>query len=628
MAERNKIPLSKDGTNIIPESNSLKMYNSIVRIEYKLKEGEEIGTGFFMKIPDEKANTYFNFLVTNCHVIPESMVEKKKEIDIFYGKSKNERKRKIDLDKNKRYIKCDEERDYTVIQILNKDNILDEKYLYPEPNYKKGCEFYLNKPCYLAGYPVINKDKEGLIVEPNINKKPERCISSGKITKVHEIYKYDFEHYLETKTGSSGSPICLQGLQDNKFFVIGIHKQGGSGGNKFNYGTFIGVVIDEINKKDAIQTIISNKEKDDLVIINGEKDQENSEEYDEKILEEEEIKKESIEPKKRRLILKYIFEQKEFGKHNLITFLIFIISFTNLKLILISKRNFILTIENKYVYIFKLIGIGLVLITNHCILFLFLILQFLFFICFLKDLHQKQDLNIKILFIMRNFIKDALLIKIRKYNFYESMIFYNFAEGFSNYLAYLIILVLRMIFNQINFEISIIIIVSLLNLLNYIIFFKYNDLLKKVYKKNLNKKKNNEIENDSKENNGYCKKVFNIIGKIIFNFFVLSIVTFPSLEPSELYIGENYWKLFVFIWFDFVGRAIRKDDVNFIPTLSLKSVVINYFIPFFFYYLLKKHLIVLIIFSLCYGNICLIINYIKNEDNLIYYIIMQLLAPF
>ena len=78
MAERNKIPLSKDGTNIIPESNSLKMYNSIVRIEYKLKEGEEIGTGFFMKIPDEKANTYFNFLVTNCHVIPESMVEKKK----------------------------------------------------------------------------------------------------------------------------------------------------------------------------------------------------------------------------------------------------------------------------------------------------------------------------------------------------------------------------------------------------------------------------------------------------------------------------------------------------------------------------------------------------------------------
>ena len=628
MAERNKIPLSKDGTNIIPESNSLKMYNSIVRIEYKLQEGEEMGTGFFMKIPDEKANTYFNFLVTNCHVIPESMVEKKKKIDIFYGKSKNERKRKIDLDKNKRYIKCDEERDYTVIQILNKDNILDEKYLYPEPNYKKGCEFYLNKPCYLAGYPVINKDKEGLIVEANINKKPERCISSGKITKVHKIYKYDFEHYLETKTGSSGSPICLQGLHDNKFFVIGIHKQYSSK-NKINYGTFIGVVIDEINKKNAMQTIISNKKKDDEDFIKEEKDQENSEEYEEKLLEVEEIKKENIEPKKRRFILKYIFGQIEFGKQNLITFLIFIISFTNLKLILISRRNFILTIENTSVYFFKLLlGLVLAFCSNHYILILLIIFQVIFFIGFLEDLHQKQDLYIQILFFFRNFIKDALLIKIRKYNFYESMIFYNFAEGFSNYLAYLIILVLKMIFDQINFEISIIIAVSLLNILNYIIFFIYNNLLKKVYRNNLRKRKNNEIKNDSKENNDRFKKVSNFIGKIIFNFFVLSIVTFPSLEPSELYIGKNYWKLFFFIWLDFAGRAIRKDDVDFIPTLSLKNVVINYFIPFFLYYLWQKNLIVLIIFSLNYGNICLIINYIKNEDNLIYYIIMQLLAPF
>ena len=83
MAEEKKITLLKDGTNIIPESNSLMMYYSIVRIEYKLKNGEEVGTGFFMKIPYENTNEYFNFLVTNCHVIPESIVEEKKRLIYF-----------------------------------------------------------------------------------------------------------------------------------------------------------------------------------------------------------------------------------------------------------------------------------------------------------------------------------------------------------------------------------------------------------------------------------------------------------------------------------------------------------------------------------------------------------------
>ena len=239
MAEEKKITLLKDGTNIIPESNSLMMYNSIVRIEYKLKIGEEVvGTGFFMKIPHENTNEYFNFLVTNCHVIPESIVEEKKEIDIFFGNSKMERNRKIDLDRNKRYIKCNKDCDYTVIQILNRDNISNGKYLYPEPNYKKGCEFYLNKPCYLAGYPIISKNKEGFL-----NKKLERCISPGKITRINKVYNYDFEHYLETKNGSSGSPICS--IDDGK--VIGIHK-GGIKQFQINFGTFIGFIINDFEK--------------------------------------------------------------------------------------------------------------------------------------------------------------------------------------------------------------------------------------------------------------------------------------------------------------------------------------------------------------------------------------------
>ena len=431
MAESIRIPLIKDGTNIIPESNSLMMYNSIVRIEYKHNKGEEVGTGFFMKIPYENENEYFNFLVTNCHVIPESFVEEKKEIDIFFGNSKKERNRKIDLDRNKRYIKCNKVCDYTVIQILNKDEIFEEKYLYPEPNYKKGCEFYLNQPCYLAGYPVITKYKEGYQ-----KKKPERCISPGKITQINKVYKYDFEHYLETKNGSSGSPICLQCLQDNKFFIVGIHKQYNIRKN-INCGTFIGVIIDEINKEDEIQKIISIKEKDDADFANKEIERENSEQYDEMNLEEELIEKENDGHEKRRFTLKYIFEQKEYRKHYLITFLIFLILFTNLKLILITETNFMLTVKDKFIYIYKNIGIGLALITNHYVLLFLIIVQILFFIVFLSDFYEYHYSYIQILFITRNFIKDALLIKIRKNNFYESMVFYNFAESFSNYLSYL-----------------------------------------------------------------------------------------------------------------------------------------------------------------------------------------------
>ena len=619
MAEEKKITLLEDGTNIIPESNSLMMYYSIVRIEYKLKNGEEVGTGFFMKIPHENTNEYFNFLVTNCHVIPESIVEEKKEIDIFFGNSKMERNRKIDLDRNKRYIKCNKDCDYTVIQILNRDNISNGKYLYPEPNYKKGCEFYLNKPCYLAGYPIISKNKEGFL-----NKKLERCISPGKITRINKVYNYDFEHYLETKNGSSGSPICLQCLQDNKFFIIGIHKQYNNRKN-INCGTFIGVIIDEINKKDAIKKIISIKQKDDADFANDEKELENSEQYDEIKLEEKLIKEENDEHEKKRFILKNFFEQVLYGKHYLITFLIFLISFTNLKLILISEKNFMLTVCDVFVCASKIIGIVLVLITNRYVLILLIIVQVLFFIYFLSDLYQKQDLYIPILFILRNFVKDALLIKIKKYNFYESMIFYTFAETFSNYLSYLIILILKKVFNQINFEISIIITVSSLNLLNYILFFIYNEHLKKV-KKNLNKNKKNEIENEANENTGYCKNIFKIIGKIIFNCFLFVLVAISSLEPSILYNEENYVKLFVFIWFDNIGRNLSKNDVNSIPPPSLCRFILLIFISLCYYFI--KNYFVLIGFSLCYGYTCLIINYINNKDNLTYYIIIQLFASF
>jgi len=172
----------------IPESSSDKLYNSIIRI--KPCEEDISGTGFFLKlnIKDKKQI----FLVSCNHLITKDLVDKKKEIDIYFGKINNEIKKTIRLDKDQRYIRIFEiPIDIILIEIKKTDNIPKDKYLYPDLNYKNGYNLYESKDFYLAGYPA-NKN--------------ERCISSGKI-KI--ISNFELEHTLDTGIGSSGSPICL-----------------------------------------------------------------------------------------------------------------------------------------------------------------------------------------------------------------------------------------------------------------------------------------------------------------------------------------------------------------------------------------------------------------------------------
>ena len=83
------------------------------------------------------------------------------------------------------------------------------------------------------------------MIEPN---KSERAICSGKITKIKK--NNEFIHSMDSRAFSSGSPICLI---DNKL-VVGIHKQG----DKIlpiNYGTFLGSIIDFIEKKSTHEEI-------------------------------------------------------------------------------------------------------------------------------------------------------------------------------------------------------------------------------------------------------------------------------------------------------------------------------------------------------------------------------------
>jgi len=156
----------------IPESSSEKLYNSIVKINVDLNENDiKVGTGFFISPVINKKIRYF--LMTCQHVIKEEFVKKKKKIRLYYGKIKEEKKFEIELDRNKRYIKCFQKPlDVTVVEILDQDNIQKDKFLEPDLNYKnkKGYNFYLDNDFYLAGYPQ-NK---------------ERSVSSGKITKILE----------------------------------------------------------------------------------------------------------------------------------------------------------------------------------------------------------------------------------------------------------------------------------------------------------------------------------------------------------------------------------------------------------------------------------------------------------
>ena len=89
---------------------------------------------------------------------------------------------------------------------------------------KHGYSFYLGQYCCLAGYPK------------NENNECERCISSGLIKKVND---FEFIHSMDTRIGSSGSPICLM---DKSMCVIGVHKEGDET-NKVNHGTFIGYIL-------------------------------------------------------------------------------------------------------------------------------------------------------------------------------------------------------------------------------------------------------------------------------------------------------------------------------------------------------------------------------------------------
>ena len=113
----------------ITDRASKNLYNSIFRIN----GGNIIGTGFFIKL--NLNNETKLFLVTCYHIIPKKLVDEKKTITLYYGEFEDEKSFKIKLDKNERIIKCFKSpKDVTLIEIIDKDDIRKDKFLFPELN--------------------------------------------------------------------------------------------------------------------------------------------------------------------------------------------------------------------------------------------------------------------------------------------------------------------------------------------------------------------------------------------------------------------------------------------------------------------------------------------------------------
>ena len=178
---------------------------------------------------------------------------------------KKRNRKKIELDNNKRFIKCfiDDDIDVTIIEILPEDDIPEDKYLYPDLIYKNWFHIYIDeKIIFTSGYPHIDKYKV------------EKHFSGGEIRgiKYNNDNNYHFFYNCSTKEVSSGSPL----INANQI-VVGIH-YGYNKKKTLKYGVFVWAIIDILLnkcKKNEInfnsKTVNSNIKIESKNVVSGKK---------------------------------------------------------------------------------------------------------------------------------------------------------------------------------------------------------------------------------------------------------------------------------------------------------------------------------------------------------------------
>ena len=187
----------------------------------KIDLGKKKGTGFFCKVPPKNIKIF----VTNNHVLNQDSLNIEKNLNIFI----QDEKKVINLNK-KRFILTEKDLDFTIIEILNEDNI---------NNFLEIDEF-INTKNY-EGYQVFTMQHP---------KGGKLQYSHGKILERNEKF---FLYSLGTSRGSSGAPILL--LENLK--LIGLHKgEYELDKNKeiVKLGIPINLIINEINKNLKINT--------------------------------------------------------------------------------------------------------------------------------------------------------------------------------------------------------------------------------------------------------------------------------------------------------------------------------------------------------------------------------------
>ena len=210
----------------IPSNGFVKLSTPLLIVSKsicKIKIVNKSGTGFLIKLKKNKIPFYC--LMTCEHVIEKEYCNSQTTIDFDLSFNYEREKRKISLNKGKRYIKdfLNLKIDGIIIEILPSDEIPQEYFLSPNLDYINGYQQFIHKKIFILQYPKNNdlSYSEG-IIESNLK-------------------DFEFIHKASTDQGSSGSPIFLDKTEE----VIGIHK----GGNKKkykNYGKYIGPIINDL----------------------------------------------------------------------------------------------------------------------------------------------------------------------------------------------------------------------------------------------------------------------------------------------------------------------------------------------------------------------------------------------
>ncbi len=173
------------------------------------------GTGFFCKIPFPDYEHLLSVLITNNHVIDESVLIKEKNKITLSLNNDNEIK-EIELDNRLKFT--NEEYDITIIEIKEKNDGID-KYLELDKNLQKNINTqYIGESIYILHYPGSK----------NV------AVSYGILKHIDIEKSYNFTHLCSIENGSSGAPIL--NLSNSK--IIGINKES-SDKNNYNIGLFL-----------------------------------------------------------------------------------------------------------------------------------------------------------------------------------------------------------------------------------------------------------------------------------------------------------------------------------------------------------------------------------------------------